>query len=152
MTEETTEAPKPPEKPIAIPVAWRDILPWTKIGCRSCEGRGVFTRVKQVEARFWEPVMRDDGTTERRIFHKAVVKRKHDLCGCAIKRFRKAQDCTVVNGQLFAIEPWVAVHPETVAEVVEHMEKEQAEALALASKDPEVDTNVVPAVEDKDVK
>src|SRR5882724_9727399 len=100
--------PPAPEKPLAIPVAWRDILPWTKVACRSCEGRGVVTRLKQVDARFWEPKLRPDGTLGR-VLHKAVTKKKTDLCGCAVKHFRKVQDCTVVNGQLFAVEPWVAV-------------------------------------------
>jgi hypothetical protein len=119
--------PLEPGRAIAIPVAMRDILPWTKRDCKQCVGRGVITRILATSY---------NKSTGFTTLAKADYTRRNELCGCGIRRFRKVQKTHVGNnGQLYAIEPWVAVSAETVMEAIKAAEeqaaKEQAEAASV---------------------
>lgn len=121
-------------------MAWRDLLPWTKESCKTCLGRGVVTRLIGQRA--------------------AERTRQTTVCKCAIKRFEKVQKTHWQNGQLFAVEPFLAVSKETMENVMDATEKkyeqEQAEAAAKAesSKAPESipETTVIPEGTDEPAK
>lgn len=117
----TQQWPMEPHRAIAVPVAWRDILPWTKPGCRSCDGRGVIVRLVTA------------GKPASKTLNR---KRQTTLCGCALRRFKDVQATHERDGQLFAVEPFVAVSPETMAEVMKATEIQAAKEAEEKAKEP----------------
>lgn len=94
----------------AIPLAWRDLLPWTKPGCKTCLGRGI----------------------NRRVLSKD--KRQTSVCGCALKRMGQVQNLVKLKtGQIVAVEPFVAVTEETMVEA-EAVAKAEEDKFAAESE------------------